>query len=602
MVSAVPRHTTTILAFTAVAAALAVTLFLTDTRDLQLFHALADVAGIALAGTGFALAWRTRRLTRDAEREEALRQSEMFLRAVTDGSPDPVFVKDRDGRILFANPAYARLLGQRDTDILGRREADLLDPPSMAEPIAESDRDVVRHERMVSVEETFPTPDGHRVLLTTKAPYRSGDGRVVGVLAVARDITRRKQLERELREKAAELASANRAKEQFLATLSHELRTPMNAILGWTEMLLQGTLDREAAAHALDVIRRNARVQVALIDDVLDVGRIASGKLRLELRGMHLWESLGPALETVRPAAAAKQVVLTAPRDIEAPLVADPHRLQQIFANLLSNAVKFSPPGGRVDIVSSVHGEFVQVQVRDQGVGLTSDELSHVFERFWQADASVTKQHAGLGLGLSLVHDLVKLHGGQVRAESAGLGMGATFTVSLPLAAQHAETRDAPDTANAPRDTVPTLQGLQVLVVDDDPEARDLMGTCLRTAGARVCLARSVPEALRLLHESPPDVIISDIAMPSQDGYSLIRALRSLPGPVASRPALAVTAYGALEDRARAMAAGFDRHLPKPVIPDVLVKTVASMATHLSEGQLLATTASSPPSRRTPDI
>jgi PAS domain S-box-containing protein len=517
-----------------------------------------------------------------SQREEALRQSEGLIRAVTDGSPDPVFVKDGEGRIIFANPALLRVYGKADAEVLGRREADLFDPSAMADPIAAHDREVMRQGRTQTVEETFPTASGHRVFLTTKAPYRNGHGEVVGVLGIARDITRRKQLEQELREQAGQLAAANRSKEEFLATLSHELRTPLNAIVGWTEMLIQGRLDEAASQRALDVIKRNARVQVSLINDVLDIARVASGRLRLDLREANLFESLEAAVDAIRPSAAAKRIDISMPTRVEVPVLADVGRLQQVFTNLLSNAVKFSPTGSLIQVSIVLNSDTVDVAVRDAGIGLTAEEAGRVFERFWQADRSTAQQHGGLGLGLSLVRHLVELHGGEVRVDSPGPGQGATFTVTLPFS----DTMTALEPSRASHEGEPTsaasalpdsLSGVKVLVVDDDPEAREVLLRALSGLGAQVCTAESAHEALRQLQQDEPDVIVSDIAMPSEDGYSLMRRIRALPGSVASTPAVALTAYGAVEDRARAIAAGFDRHVTKPVEPDKLGRILSSL-------------------------
>jgi len=386
-----------------------------------------------------------------------------------------------------------------------------------------------------------------------------------------------------LRERTArqEAEDANRAKDQFLATLSHELRTPLNAIVGWTRMLLDGSIADGNSRHALEVIERNAQAQVQLVGDLLDVSRIITGGLALEVRPIDLRSVVGAALDAVRPAAEAKQIALRAALPpIAVITMGDPARLQQIVWNLLSNAVKFTPANGRVDIEIVDAGQSVGIHVRDTGPGIPSEFLPHVFERFRQGDGSPTRQHGGLGLGLAIVRHLTELHGGTVRAESEGAGRGATFSVQLPRAAHVSAMLPSADNVDDDRAVrvAPRVDGCRVLVVDDEPDARELAATVLEAAGATVRTAGSVSEALAAIEREWPDVVLADLAMPEQDGYVLIRELRELEIVKGRRlPAAAVSAYSREPDRRRALASGFDRHVAKPTEPVKLVETVVDL-------------------------
>jgi signal transduction histidine kinase/CheY-like chemotaxis protein len=389
--------------------------------------------------------------------------------------------------------------------------------------------------------------------------------------------------ERRARENAE---AADRAKDEFMGVLSHELRTPLNAVYGWARMLQGGQVasDPATTARALDAIVRNADVQVRLIDDLLDIARITSGKLRLDVRAVDLGAVVGAALETVRPAADAKQIrVLLLVDPQVGPVTGDPARLQQVVWNLLINAVKFTPRDGRIDVHLRRAGSQAEVVVEDSGQGIAPEMLPHVFERFRQADSSSTRAHGGLGLGLALVKHLVELHGGTVAARSAGLGRGATFAVTLPL-----RTPDLPDgpvaplpkAAGAPEfQGLARLDGLRVLVVDDDAEAVRLADAILTAAGATVRSCHDAGTALALVAADRPDVLVSDVEMPVEDGYALVRRLRALPREQGGdTPAIALTAYGRTQDRVRALAAGYTMHVPKPVDPGELTAIVASAA------------------------
>jgi signal transduction histidine kinase len=373
---------------------------------------------------------------------------------------------------------------------------------------------------------------------------------------------------------ADELAAANRAKDEFLAILSHELRTPLMPILNYAALLREGTLDAATAERALAAIERSAKLQVRMIDDLLDVSRAITGKLQLHVRPIGLDAVVGAAIDSVRPAVEAKGVVLDAAPAPGAALVsADPDRLQQVVWNLLSNAVKFTPRGGRVEVRVAQDGEHVRLTVRDDGAGIEPALLPRLFDRFWQADASSTRTHGGLGLGLAVVRHLVELHGGTVRAESEGPGRGATFTVTLPALAL---PETAPVDVAAARSTA-SLHGRRVLVVDDDLETCDVVGGILERAGAQVRTCLSASDALRLMDAWVPDILVSDIAMPGEDGYALIREVRARKAEEGGRAAaVALTAYGRSEDRMKALSAGFQLHVRKPVEAAQLVEAVAS--------------------------
>jgi PAS domain S-box-containing protein len=378
-----------------------------------------------------------------------------------------------------------------------------------------------------------------------------------------------------------EAQDANRIKDDFLATLSHELRTPLNAIVGWAHLLRTGTLDAEAVRRAAETIDRNARIQSQLVGDVLDVSRIVAGKLRLESRPVELGAVLEAALDTVRASARAKGIGITANLDPAAgPVLGDVDRLQQVFWNLLSNAVKFTQEAGEIRIRLARVGTQVEAVVEDTGIGLSAEFLPHVFERFRQADGSSTRRHGGLGLGLSIARHLVELHGGTLSAASPGPGHGATFRVALPLMIGF---EPAP---NPPRAELhlspPSIEGVRVLVVDDDADTRELLSTVLVRAGARVAAVPSAADALAAIERERPDVLLSDIEMPGQNGYELIRRLRERPAERGGRiAAAALTAYARPEDRLEALRAGFQFHMAKPVDPRELVMVVASLADRL---------------------
>ena len=383
-----------------------------------------------------------------------------------------------------------------------------------------------------------------------------------------------------------EAQEANRMKDEFLATLSHELRTPLNAIVGWAHVLRGGPLDKAVVARAVDTIDRNARTQTQLISDILDVSRIVTGKLRLAVGPVELPMAIEAALDAARPAAIAKDIRLEADIDPNAGLVSgDADRLQQVVGNLVGNAIKYTPKGGRVSVRARRLDAQAEVVVEDTGVGIAPEFLPRLFERFRQPDSSTTRPHGGIGLGLAIVRHLVELHGGRVEAESRGRGQGATFRVLLPLLGTRGSAVGAgPAGADARAlrgrgGVLPSLDGVRVLVVDDEKDARDVIVAILEQRGARTTSAGSVEEALARIEEERPDVLVSDIGLPDEDGYSLMRRIRALPRERGGAiPAAALTAYARTEDRMQALLAGFQIHVPKPVQPAELIAVVSSLA------------------------
>ncbi|WNG19490.1 PAS domain-containing protein [Cystobacter fuscus] len=419
--------------------------------------------------------------------------------------------------------------------------------------------------------------------------FFDGQQRPVRFTGTVLDITERKQLEAERvalleREQAArtEAEKANRLKDDFLATVSHELRTPLTAILGWVQILRSGQLPEERRMRALETVERNAHAQSQLVEDLLDISRIMSGKLVLEVESVDLCAVVEASLESIRPAAAAKGILLQPVLDSIATVMGDPTRLQQVVWNLLSNAVKFTPKGGRVQVLVERRDSSVEIVVADSGKGIPVDFLPHVFERFRQAEGSVARKYGGLGLGLSIVKHLVEAHGGTIDAFSEGEGRGATFTVRLPTAvvrrkepgaSSSSGSRDEPDLSCPPQ-----LEGLRVLLVDDEADTREFLRTLLEACRVRVETAGSAAEGLRALLQTRPHLLISDIGMPGEDGHAFIRKVRALPASEGGRiPAVALTAYARAEDRTRALLAGFKAHVPKPIERSELLAVILSL-------------------------
>jgi len=389
----------------------------------------------------------------------------------------------------------------------------------------------------------------------------------------------RSELVTSLQQQAQDLATANRIKDEFLAVLSHELRSPLNPILGWAKLLQTGNFDAQKTKQALDIIERNAKQQTQLIDDLLDISKILRGKLALTEAPVGLVSTIESALETIRLAAEAKNIQVKTTFGLSAPSVlGDAGRLQQIVLNLLSNSIKFTPPGGKVEIrLTQVESE-VQIQVQDTGKGITPDFLPYVFDSFRQEDGRTTRKFGGLGLGLAIVRQLTELHGGRVYAESPGEGSGATFTVRLPLMQAHRLNPNVIPRSSGVCDNENLLRGVRVLVVDDEKDMRDLLGAILEGSGARVQVATSAAEALVLVGSFQPMLLISDIGMPDMDGYELMRQIRKQAFHQGLQiPAIALTAYAMEHDRQQAFEAGFQRHLAKPIEPDILVQAVLGL-------------------------
>jgi PAS domain S-box-containing protein len=502
-----------------------------------------------------------------------------------------IFCVDPGGLVASWNPGAARLFGYDEAEILGQPVALLFTPEDQEAGVPEQEMRIAERESRARDERWHLCKDGSRFWGSgIISSLRDPSGQLCGFAKVCRDRTETKRAEEEQqrlvtreREACEHAERASRLKDEFLATVSHELRTPLNAILGWADILSTQQLDAQAIAHALEVIRRNAKAQKQLIEDLLDVSRIITGKLRLEPRPLEVEPVVRAAVDAVRPAAHAKAIKL---RERLAPdsgwVLGDADRLQQIFWNLLSNAVKFTPKGGQVAVQLRRCESSVELAITDTGKGIQPEFVPSLFERFRQADASTSRAHAGLGLGLALARHLTELHGGTIRAESAGEGKGSTFTVTLPMSPLQTE----PQELEPPRERVAwdqefaesllSFDGLRVLVVDDEQDSREFLAFMLRQRGAAVSMARSAMEALEL--------VISDIGMPYEDGYTLIRKVRALPVERGGRtPAVALTAYAREQDRIRALVAGFQSHVVKPVKPAELVVVVAQLAGRLAE-------------------
>ncbi|HET9468656.1 MAG TPA: ATP-binding protein [Vicinamibacterales bacterium] len=420
--------------------------------------------------------------------------------------------------------------------------------------------------------------EGLRNVVLLERPIRLG-----AALSLIRSAIRGRQRQYELRDLLRAIAAAreeaetaNRLKDEFLATLSHELRTPLNAILGWTTMLRDGNVQQKHVMRALDTIHRNATAQVQIVNDLLDVSRIVRGNVHLSPRLISLGPLLTLSVESITPTAEAKGVTLTTTLGSTPVFVwADHDRLQQVFWNLLSNAVKFTSSGGRIDVRMQTEGPDVRVDIADTGTGISREFLPHVFERFRQADGSSTRTHGGLGLGLAIGRHLVELHGGHMKADSAGEGRGATFSVFLPVREVEHRLPSPLPVERRPRTRTLDLEGAHVLIVDDEEDARELLRVMLVNTGARISEADTAAEALRIYCEDRPDIILADVAMPGQDGYALIRQVRDLAGGEGgSVRAIAVSAYARREDRQRALKSGFNDHVCKPVQLDDLYDAI----------------------------
>jgi PAS domain S-box-containing protein len=520
--------------------------------------------------------------------------------SVLNAAPDAMVIVDGKGTVVLANPQTEKLFACDREELIGRLVETLI--PGF------------RHAHFVHRANNFQAADAHPLGSDVPLKALRKDGREVPVeislspletdqgtlvIVAVRDVTGRRaaqttaeddQTTAQDAQKTAVDAQrtaeeANRIKDEFLATLSHELRTPLNAILGWSTILASGHLNIEASSRAVQSVIRSARQQTRLVDDLLDVSRIVSGSLRLTVESVALAPVIEAAIDTIRLAAEAKFIQLQVVLDSSEVVVSGDHaRLQQIVWNLLSNAVKYTPKDGRILVTLEYTNSVAQITVKDSGRGIEPDFLPFVFDRFRQADSSSTRAIGGLGLGLAIVRHLVELHGGTADAHSEGANLGATFTVRLPIRAVQTDRRHGTPTPerSVPGDVLaedpPDLHGVTVLVVEDDDETRDLLKTLMTLAGAQTITAVSAVEALAVLIKNRPDILICDIGLPVEDGYSLIRKIRSRSAAEGGRiPAVALTAFARTEDRTRALRAGFQSHLAKPAEPSELLAVVAAL-------------------------
>lgn len=523
---------------------------------------------------------------RTAERDE----SERRYRALAEMCPDVMYV-DVDGRICYVNAAAVQFFGASDaSELLGRSPVSLAAPESRSR-IADRDKRLKEIGQSLPIEpEDWLRLDGSCVTVEAAAAAVPWQG-ATGTLVMLRDVSERKKVEEErtqllASERTARSAAerASRMKDEFLATLSHELRTPLTAIVGWSEILVRGRMSDQEANHGLDAIDRNARTLTKLVEDLLDMSSIMSGKLRLDMHVISPVSLVATAIETIRPTAEAKRIRLEQELDPRTgSLRGDANRLQQVVWNLLTNAVKFTPEGGTVRVALECVDSHVRISVADTGQGIAADFLPYVFDRFRQADSTIRRKHSGLGLGLAIVKQLVELHGGEVHVDSEGEGRGTRFVVTLPLAVapnQNAFPQtDRAETAEPHTDGQAfDLRGIRVLVVDDEPDACRLVKWVLNECQAEVVTAASAAEAMSLVQSATPDILISDIGMPDVDGYEFLRRIRALePARGGKVPAIALTAFARPEDAAKSLAVGYSSHISKPIAPETLTALIASL-------------------------
>ncbi len=514
--------------------------------------------------------------------EAAVGESERQLRTLANAIPLLAWMAEPDGHIFWYNQRWYDYTGTTPEGMEGWGWQSVHDPKILPR-VLERWRASVTSGEPFEMEFPLKSSDGEfRSFLTRVTPLRDEHGRVVRWFGTNTDVE-------ELRRALKQAEDANSMKDEFLATLSHELRTPLTSILGWARMLSSGKLDEANTARALETIERNAKAQSQLIEDILDVSRVITGKLRLEVQPIDLTGLIESSIDAVLPAAEAKGIRLQRVLDSGASMVSgDPARLQQVIWNLLSNAIKFTPKDGRVQVKLERINSHVEIIITDNGQGISPDVLPFIFERFRQADSTTTRTHGGLGLGLAIVRHLVEMHGGTVEVESLGEGLGSTFTVKLPLVAVRSlnvrrasdDERVHPTASNGSRfNCPPELDGLRLLVVDDEEDTRTLLKIVLEKCGASVATASSAREAIATLKETRPDVLISDLGMPEEDGYALIKKVRSLPEEEGGNtPSAALTAYARVEDRMKVLRSGFQIHIPKPVEPAELIAVVANLA------------------------
>ncbi|MGZ4778447.1 MAG: PAS domain S-box protein [Thermoanaerobaculia bacterium] len=515
--------------------------------------------------------------------ENAASEGAERFRFLAESMPQMIFTARPDGDIEYMNKQWTEFTGLSFEEIVDWRASEFIHPDDVQETARRWQHSIETGEP-IEFQHRFRRADGvYRWHLSRARAMRDADEDIVMWVGSSTDIDDQKHIEEDLARLFTEAESLNRAKDEFLATLSHELRTPMTSILGWTALLAMGSLDEKTRTEGIATIHRSAKAQAQLIDDVLDVSRMITGKLRLTIEPVDMESVLRSALTAIVPAAEAKDLQIG--MDSQPGLLhlgGDPVRLQQVFWNLLSNAVKFTPAGGRIDVRLFSRDSNVVVEVQDTGVGIRPDFLPYAFDRFAQQESGTMRHHGGMGIGLAIVKQLVELHGGTVSVISDGDGCGSTFTVTIPVQTTMLERSVVAGPQLRPAthslDEMPSIAGLRVLVVDDEPDSRRTICAILEQYGARVSAASSAAEGLALSERGSFEVLLCDIAMPEEDGYSLIRRLRS-PGDQRSRlPAVALTAYGRPSEREIALAEGFNEYLKKPVEPDELISLVASTA------------------------
>jgi len=529
------------------------------------------------------------KIVRDLSRLAGVQRDALRLASIVDSSDDAIVSKDLHSIVTSWNAAAERMFGFAESEMVGQSIRRIIPDDRQQEEDEVLSR-IRRGERVEHYETVRRRKDGTLVPVSlTVSPILNQDGTVVGASKIARDISDRERAEQERQRLLTIAREASQLKDEFLATLSHELRTPLNAIVGYVRMMQSGLLTGEKRTRAMDTVERNVTSLTQIVEDVLDLSRIISGKLRLDVQAVDLPSVVHNAVETVRPAADAKGVRLVAIADPRAaPVSGDPERLQQILWNVLSNAVKFTERGGRVQVRLERVDSHIELTVSDTGVGISAEFLPHVFDRFRQADSGISRSRGGLGLGLAITRQLVELQGGRIYAESDGPGTGATFRIELPLrsanAAVPAEKREHPDTSPAEHPiAVPQLDGIRILAVDDDRDALALVREILEATGAAVVTADSAQDALDLLERMTPDVLVADLGLPQMSGFDLIDRVRRSERPaVRGMPAAALTAYARSEDRTKALRSGFQLHLAKPVDPGELMAAMAVLAKRAS--------------------
>ena len=524
---------------------------------------------------------------------EALRESELRFRQIADTMAHMIWVTRPDGYHEWYNRRWYEFTGVPAGSTDGEAWNGMFHPDDQARAWARWRRSLDTGDPYEIEYRLRHYTGEYRWVLGRALPIRNDRGEIERWFGTCTDIHAMRQMTEEREhllqsEQAARIESerAGRMKDEFLATLSHEIRTPLNAILGWATLLRSGRAPGVGMAQGLEIIERNARLQAQMIEDLLDMSRIISGKLRLDVQRVDLADVIRAAVETVEPAAAAKEIRLQLVLDpLTGRVSGDPNRLQQVFWNLLSNAIKFTPKGGRVQVLLERVESQVEVSVIDTGEGVDPAFLPQIFDRFRQADATTTRRHGGLGLGLAIVKQLIELHGGTIRVKSPGRNQGATFVASLPLTVIHPEAEPLPSRRHPTVDQAPPIDdscvqiaGVRVLVVDDEPDARALLQRLFEECNAVVSVASSAAEALAILEAQVPDVLVSDIGMPGEDGYTLIRRVRALPPEKGGRiPAIALTAYARTDDRVKSMVSGFQHHLSKPIEPTELIAVVGRL-------------------------